>query len=81
MTPAVTVLYTSDRENHEFLGSLEEHLAMVEEQLESIIRMASNLPVEQQDEHWALAKDLQKEIRLTRKQIEVERSRRTPKPE
>jgi len=67
---ALTVVFISDAEN-EFLGSLAEHLAMLEEQLESTIRMASRLPVEQQDAYWSLAKDLQKEIRLTRKQIEA----------
>jgi len=60
---------TLEENDPELLGSLEKHLAMVEEQLESIIRIASRLPVEQQDEYWALASDLQREIRQTRKQI------------
>jgi len=65
-------MYTSDENDTELLGSLEKHIAMVEEQLESIIRIAARLPVEQQVEYWALASDLQREIRLTRKQILVE---------
>jgi predicted transglutaminase-like cysteine proteinase len=77
MTPAVNLLQISD-DNAELLESLEKHLAMVEEQLESVIRKASSLPVEQQDEYWALASDFQKEIRLTRKEIELQRNRRTP---
>lgn len=81
LPPAVSVVYSSDNENQEFLGALEQHLATAEEQLESIIKMASKLPVEEQDDYWALAKDLQKEIRLTRKQIEVERSKKIPRLE
>ncbi len=68
-------MYTSDENDTELLGSLEKHIAMVEEQLESIIRIAARLPVEQQVEYWALASDLQREIRLTRKQILVELQR------
>jgi hypothetical protein len=73
-------MYTSDEDGIELLGSLEKHLAMVEEQLESIIRIASRLPVEQQDEYWFLASDLQREIRITRKQIlvELQRNREIP---
>ena len=70
-------MYTSDENDTELLGSLEKHLAMVEQQLESIIRTASRLPVEEQDKYWSLASDLQREIRLTRKQIlaELQRNR------
>ena len=75
MSQAFNVMYTSDESETELLGSLEKHLAMVEEQLESIIRKASTVAVEQQDEYWALASDLQREIRLTRKQILVELQR------
>ena len=65
-------VYASDETDTEVLVSLEKHLAMVEEPLESVIRKASSLPLEQQDEYWALATDLQKEIRLTRRQILLE---------
>jgi len=75
MTKAFNLTYKSNENDTELLGSLEKHLAMVEEQLESIVRIASRLPVEQQDEYWALASDLQREIRLTRKQILVELQR------
>ena len=75
MTQAFSLMYTSDENDTELLGSLEKHLATVEEQLKSTIRIASRLPVEQQDEYWALASDLQREIRLTRKQILVELQR------
>jgi hypothetical protein len=80
MTQALNLKYRSDENETELLGSLEKHLAMVEEQLESIIRIASRLAVEQQDEYWALASDLQREIRLTRKQIlvELQRNREIP---
>lgn len=74
MTPEVNLLQIPD--DDELLESLETHLAMVAEQLDSIIRKASRLPVEQQDEYWALAKDLQGEIRLTRKEIELQRNTR-----
>jgi hypothetical protein len=69
------LIYTSNENDAELLGYLEKQLAMIEEQLESTIRIASRLPVEQQDEYWALASDLQREIRLTRKQILVELQR------
>ena len=77
MTQAFNLMCTLEENDPELLGSLEKHLAMVEEQLESIIRIASRLPVEQQDEYWALASDLQREIRQTRKQIlaELQRNR------
>ena len=68
-------MYTSDENDTELLGSLEKHIAMVEERLESIIRIAARLPVEQQVEYWALASDRQREIRLMRKQILVELQR------
>jgi len=77
MTQTFNLMCTSEENDPELLGSLEKHLAMVEEQLESIIRIASRLPVEQQDEYWTLASDLQREIRQTRKQIlaELQRNR------
>ena len=78
LSPAFSLVFVTDDASDESLGSLEEHLAMVEEQLDSIIRAASRLPAEQQDEYWALAKDLQKEIRLTRKRIELRRNERLP---
>jgi hypothetical protein len=76
-TQAFHLMRTSDENDTELLGSLEKHVAMVEEQLESIIRTASRLPVEEQDEYWSLASDLQREIRLARKQIlaELQRNR------
>ena len=77
MTQAFNLMCTLEESDPELLGSLEKHLAMVEEQLESIIRKAPRLPVERQDEYWALASDLQREIRQTRKQIlaELQRNR------
>jgi hypothetical protein len=75
MTQVFSLMYTSDENDTELLSSLQKHLAMVEEQLESTIRIASRLPVEKQDEYWALASDLQREIRLTRKRILVELQR------
>jgi len=75
MTPAFDLMFESQENGPELLGSLERHLAMVEEQLESIIRIASRLPLGQQDEYWALASDLQREIRQTRKQILAELER------
>ena len=38
-------VYASDETDTEVLVSLEKHLAMVEEQLESVIRKASSLPL------------------------------------
>jgi hypothetical protein len=67
MTPSVAFLTKSD--DSELLRSLQKHLAMLEEQLASLIKQASQLPTSQQDQYWSLAADLQKEIRLTRKQI------------
>jgi hypothetical protein len=58
------------------LSSLEEHLAVGEEQFDNIIRAASGLPVERQAEYGALAKDFQKQVRSTRKQSELQRNRR-----
>jgi hypothetical protein len=75
MTQAFNLMYTLDEHDTELLGSLENHLAIVEEHLESIIRKAAQLPVEEQDEYWALASDLQREIRPTRKQIMAELQR------
>ena len=77
MTQAFNLMCTLEENDPELLGSLEKHLAMVEEQLESIIRKAPRLPVERQDEYWALASDLQREVRQTRKQIlaELQRNR------
>jgi hypothetical protein len=39
--------------------------------------MATKLPPEQQDEYWALAKDLQTEMRLARQQILLARQKKS----
>lgn len=72
VTSVMDLLSAADERSPELLRLLEQHLASLEEQLESVIKVASGLPVDQQDKYWALAADLQKEIRLTRKHILAE---------
>jgi hypothetical protein len=57
------LLFAGDDAIHVSSASLEEHLAVVEGQLDNVIRTASSLTVERQGDDWAVAKDLQKEIR------------------
>jgi hypothetical protein len=78
MAVAVKRRYTRGETDFDLVAALEKHLASVEKQLEAVIRMASRLPVEHQEEYWALAQDLQKEIRFTREQIMVAREKKSP---
>lgn len=78
MTVAVNRLCTFGEPDFDLVASLKKHLASLEKQFEAVIRMASKVPVERQEQYWALAQDLQKERRLTRKQIMVAREKKSP---
>lgn len=78
MAVAVNRLCTFGEPDFDLVASLKKHLASLEKQFEAVIRMASKVPVERQEQYWALAQDLQKERRLTRKQIMVAREKKSP---
>ena len=78
MAVAVNRRHTFGETDFDLVASRKKHLASLERQFEAVIRMASKVPFARPEQYWALAQDLRKKSRLTRKPIMVAREKKSP---
>lgn len=66
----------ANQDQSEYLDGLQSHLAFLEKQIERLVRLAPTISdKEKQDECWEQAKELQKEARSTRRELQRLQSR------
>ena len=65
-----------DRDKFQYIENLENHLAYLEKQIERLIKLAPTLTDDEQDDCWERARELQREVRSTRRELKQLESQR-----